>query len=262
MSLDINAFAYQDKYTDDIRDIAGAFFEQLNATFFSHVRVSHHGMFKVLMSETSLSKHYVDQRLPIRFSYGKGIRLHSGCYLLNGLCSIATPEQLDLNREIFNFDHFIYLVDKQETWDDLFILATTPENNAFENLVLNNLDFIKHGLHYYKYKTRKIFTQAPGVLYPSHYFMQQEALLCNKLHFDTDRLQKILVSIKGVEIVISRQEYRCLGFFTKNLTVKEIAQEMNLSPRTVETYLNNLKNKLRCQNSLELANIASNSYLF
>lgn len=54
------------------------------------------------------------------------------------------------------------------------------------------------------------------------------------------------------EIVLSRQQNACVNLLLEGMTNKQIAMQLGLSPRTVETYINNLKLKLRCKNKMEI----------
>ncbi len=62
---------------------------------------------------------------------------------------------------------------------------------------------------------------------------------------------KIQVKGKFGEVGISKRELECLKYLVKSYTQKEMAKAMMLSPRTVETYLNNLKHKLGYQSKAE-----------
>ena len=58
---------------------------------------------------------------------------------------------------------------------------------------------------------------------------------------------------KKMNIVkLSKQQQKCLYFLSCGMTYKEIAQEMNLSPRTVESYMVTVKKKtgLTCRSKL------------
>ncbi len=64
-------------------------------------------------------------------------------------------------------------------------------------------------------------------------------------------------------VKLSPQEWHCLSLITRHLTAPEIAEKLNLSVRTIETHLNNLKNKLGCYRKTELLEIGLRfKYLF
>lgn len=53
-------------------------------------------------------------------------------------------------------------------------------------------------------------------------------------------------------IYLTQREAECMLNFLKRKTVTEAALELNLSPRTVEFYLKNMKTKLECKSKSEL----------
>jgi DNA-binding CsgD family transcriptional regulator len=55
----------------------------------------------------------------------------------------------------------------------------------------------------------------------------------------------------GIEQLTQRQE-ECLFCLVKGMTIKQIANELALSPRTVEHHIESIKNKLRCNSRSEL----------
>ena len=54
---------------------------------------------------------------------------------------------------------------------------------------------------------------------------------------------------------LSTQEMKCMEHLYVGKTIVDAAQEMNLSPRTVESYLEQVKNKFSCQNKNEAVEI-------
>ena len=52
------------------------------------------------------------------------------------------------------------------------------------------------------------------------------------------------VSMSGVLSKLSNREIECIKFIVKGFTIKQIARELQLSPRTVEHHINNIKNKV------------------
>lgn len=53
-------------------------------------------------------------------------------------------------------------------------------------------------------------------------------------------------------IKVSKREKECLTCLAKGMTAKEIARVLNLSPRTIEFYIENMKKKYRCNNRIQL----------
>lgn len=65
----------------------------------------------------------------------------------------------------------------------------------------------------------------------------------------------ILQGVQNTFVKLSSQEWRCLSLLTEHLTTPEIAEKLTVSTRTIETHLNNLKNKLGCHRKTELLEI-------
>ncbi|KTD14557.1 LuxR family transcriptional regulator [Legionella gratiana] len=60
------------------------------------------------------------------------------------------------------------------------------------------------------------------------------------------------VPIQNVNNQLTAKQIDCLYYLVKGMTIKQIGQQLNLSPRTVEDHLNAAKNKLHCHNRVEL----------
>ncbi len=80
-------------------------------------------------------------------------------------------------------------------------------------------------------------------------------------------LNNKILGIKGVSILLekkfavihpslSSQQEECLYCLVQGMTIKQIARVMNLSPKTVEHYLEMIKNKLNCSSRYQLISAA------
>ncbi|MBL8676913.1 MAG: helix-turn-helix transcriptional regulator, partial [Alphaproteobacteria bacterium] len=63
------------------------------------------------------------------------------------------------------------------------------------------------------------------------------------------------------ELQLSQREYECLKNLLIGKTMKETAQELKLSPRTIESYLNNIKIKINAHTKSEIIEYFKNDFL-
>lgn len=64
-------------------------------------------------------------------------------------------------------------------------------------------------------------------------------------------IKKFSIS-KALSLGLSIREIECLNLVLENRSYKQIANTLNLSPRTVEHYVDNIKDKLNCSTKLDL----------
>lgn len=91
----------------------------------------------------------------------------------------------------------------------------------------------------------EVFYQQPGVVYLDS--MENRQLI-------SELEKKGLVPSGMTNISLTTQEKRCLRLYINNNTAKQVAVMLNLAPRTVESYLENIKVKMQCSYKLELIN--------
>jgi DNA-binding CsgD family transcriptional regulator len=255
---------YQKKVAREVLEICKPIFDFFKINFFSHTRAFHNGEFTCLLTSTELTEYYLNNKFPINFSAGKGFFLEAGYYLANHISVPSSTEIRKLLCENFNTDHFLYIIDKQKNYDDMYALATRPENDAIINQYLNEREFLQYFILYYKDKASTLLKNADTVRYSKEYFpfynnatiLSDNDDKCLRQTCMQDMiLNKIYISGNEGEVSISKREFDCLQYIVKNYTLKEIGKHLSLSPRTVETYLNNLKRKLGCNSRSQLIDI-------
>jgi DNA-binding CsgD family transcriptional regulator len=53
-------------------------------------------------------------------------------------------------------------------------------------------------------------------------------------------------------LYLTEREFECINYLTRGKTAEEIAIILNISKRTVETHVNNIKRKMNCYNQFRL----------
>ncbi len=71
------------------------------------------------------------------------------------------------------------------------------------------------------------------------------------LNHDKDAIRYVMTK-SGSRVLLSKREIECLHYLIKGKAAKEIARQLDISPRTVELHISHIKNKMNCRTSLEL----------
>ncbi len=80
---------------------------------------------------------------------------------------------------------------------------------------------------------------------------KSDVLLSNQIHLNKDSVKKYYANL-------SHRESQCLFYSIRGLSCQAIANKLNLSERTIETYLINMKNKFNVNSKSELITAAIN----
>jgi len=81
----------------------------------------------------------------------------------------------------------------------------------------------------------------------------------NKKQIKKRRLQQYSLGPNFRGIYLSQREAECVARLLYGYRYKKIASELGLSRRTVESYLNNVRNKMHCRTKAELIKLIMQS---
>lgn len=144
------------------------------------------------------------------------------------------PEMLLDAAVNFNTSNGISIAVKTEDYIEYFCFATSTENTRIINtFYLDNLDKLyQYGLEF-KEKSKNLIDQ-----------MEKNPLQLVNQHKPGNP--------NSSSIKLSRRQSECAQLLLLGKKTKEIGTALQLSPRTIEYYIENLKIKLQCQNKTEL----------
>lgn len=164
-------------------------------------------------------------------------------------------------RALINSDHGITLIKEQCDGTSFYFFSTTPENPCIFDVYFNHIDTLHHFVDFFNDKAAKLIQKASQKrLLLTQYSVSNtvnNALTALPL---TDFYQQTIVKNyylqngNSANVKLSAQELKCLQGLMKQLTSKEIAIELNINKRTVDFYIDNIKNKLACNSRHELVN--------
>lgn len=147
----------------------------------------------------------------------------------------------------FNTSNGISIAIRHDNHIEYFCFATTRDNQAIINFYINNLDILQNYCHIFSEKAADLLVEAEHdriIITQNSNIISQ-----NSTTYDTLNITKI-----------TQRETDCISYLLKGLNNKEIALKLNISNRTVETHVNNLKDKFYCRNKLELTLLLSKMF--
>lgn len=180
-------------------------------------------------------------------------------YYLNATHS---PKWVAAMQQNCHLHHFITKSERvtDNVWDR-FVFATSEPDQKYLDFYLNNRHLLDNFVTYFKEKAAKFITLATTQTIQSGHtaIVIDESITnstntANFLHAVVPQHYR-LVNSNGVEIRMPAAEMRCLFLLAQGRSIKEIGNQLGISPRTVETNLVRSKNRLNCYSKKELLDI-------
>lgn len=253
------------KSTDKLYDICQPLFDSFNISFFRYVRAYKDRSRFILATDPD----WIDQYFKIKhYLYEfvnfevwpkdnfSGHAMWTGCNENHKMCQIWNyfKTHKDLG-------HNLLIYQKRDDMVELFDFNTKDQNEHITSNFLANIDVFKHFTYYFKEKAKDIIKEADATRFkvpvssehfdkPDWFFglqPQQKKIALEQMHI---KRYNLMGQYDG--IYMTSKELECLKELVKGKTQEEIGQYLNISRRTVEYRLNNLKSKLNCKNQNEL----------
>jgi len=165
----------------------------------------------------------------------------------------------------YNTMHSISIIECKKRYSEAFLFATTPENHSAIHYLSNNREILFHFILYMKDHGKDLLKKAEknGIMIPeiteskNTIFLDEdernEMEIKKKIFFKKTPIHQLQMDHLTNEVVkLSQREIQCICHLLNHKTAVETGVLMNISQRTVESYLDNVKSKLRCKNRLEL----------
>lgn len=248
----------------DIIEIAKPLLEPVDITFFDHARIYNNGENYFLSSKKEIVHYIFEQQIQtIATPPPHLLEKENFCYLLRSEGSYSKVMQ-DI-QNYFNIAHCINIIHRNTGYFDVYCFGTTPDNYKIVDFYLNNWDFFEKFILYFTEKAKKILKRCEDnkILLPLHMRPRFKGLEKNINETNTENIDisskiplvKFRLTGKYQHVIFSKRQTDCLKHLIFGCSSKEIAAVLNLSPRTVEFYLENIKTKLNCNRKSEIISI-------
>lgn len=250
--------SYSGRHQNKIKKTCEPFFKAFGLNHFFHQSISHEGLFYGMGTNPDFMHYYVDQNMHESNPFiVESQKVNSGVYSFNSANSNDFQSTLSLAKQKYNISHTLLIVENDRYSCHQYGFGISPECVASESLLINELPLIK------------IFI---------NYFNQEMASVLNDLKTDPVKIEKrkdhvrntlpdtqlgdlqrkdLLAKLKIPKHLLSlpklsKREMDCLKLYLKGKSSSEIGEDLELNKRTVEFYIENIKNKLSRYKKSEL----------
>jgi DNA-binding CsgD family transcriptional regulator len=253
------------KNSDKIKKVTRPLRDHLGVAYFTYHQIDKNGKYTVLVDRPDWAEHYVEEKFFLEDPYLRHPDVYeSGFSLIESHGSDHYKKTvMKAGKEIFNLDFGLIMVEKQADKVEFFGFAGNRTESNLDKLYLNKPALLKSFARHFKKELGPILHE-----------MEQEAGLLSKLkgadfylndpiHPDLEAKDRLAYLFDlGLKPLVkkahslSSRERDCLKWLLAGKSAKETAQLLNLSTRTVESYFENIKNKLSCPTKHEIFALA------
>jgi LuxR family transcriptional regulator, quorum-sensing system regulator SolR len=242
----------------EVKEICSPLEKYFSITYFNYVKLFKNSSRFVLTSGPEFTqRYYVDESLYSTAAVLNMEQLKAPSVHL--FCEFQDQPSYIVSRNEFNIDNGITIIQPspcgKET--ELFYFATKRENYRNIYLYNTNLDVFNRFIVYFKEKAHNLIKRAERERFyitvppADKILFENEKYNRTKFYMETN-VNKLHLNLDSKKITLSKREIDCFRLSLQNNTAKEIARILKLSPRTIESYLDNLKIKTNCQTKNEL----------
>ncbi len=262
------------QFASDIKAICQPLLK-LNIDCFAHMKIDEAGKLSTISNHPEFHKNYLEKSY-----HHSGIHLaefaeRSNYILWDVLQSTGNSAKMVEDLELFNIRHSFTIIEKNSSGADYYHFSTAIKD-SFNHVYLSNLDLLKLFIGHFKASVRqsKNLSRAYNIKFDikentaeyslgvdNELKIRREKFLHELLDSQSKTIQCknfnnfIIHKDSHQAVAISRQQTKCLLLLFEGHSAKEIAKKMELSPRTINNYLEAIKDKLGCRNSKELISI-------
>jgi len=240
------AIEYNRSVAPIISELLNPLFKNFNITTFAHAKIYPQTIFHVTNNQAWFESYCTDA-LFNSDHYQQEINnlTHDEHFVLRN-------NQVSCLKSMHRYGlwHALSIYKRYENYIEMWNFATVKENSGIYNFYLNDKEFLDRYITYFKNKAKDIIEPFNKKIL----FIRKKELVLNnisistfpeKKHFLDETYLKEL-NLNGAKINISKREIQCLHLLSQGKSLKEIALTLDISPRTVETYLNQSKFKTKC----------------
>lgn len=227
--------------------------QQCGIIMFDHFRIYDDNSAIDLTTSPEFCDYYARNKLYFKGCAGNYDDYHDGYFFWDTLLG-ASPVFEAIEQQC-HIAHGITIVKTYPDYCDHFYLGGASDNPQIKNFFINQKDTIEQFIQYYYLSAESLITNARQHAYIFPNGKKECDEILSPCTADTYTIHLVPETQK---IQITSRERQCIHYSIQGKSAKLVANELNISQRTVERHLENLYAKFGVRNKLALLNKLTN----
>lgn len=253
------------RYSNQIGKVTRPLKDHFGISYFTYHKINANGKYTVLVDRPDWAECYVNKKIFLEDPYLRHPSVYqSGFCLVDSFGSKEYKETLlREGRKVLDMDIGVTLIEKKGDEVEFFGFTGNTNSSSLHSLYLNHSEVLRSFSTHFKkeldpiLKLMKEESWSLIALKGEDFFCKDpitpEVDVYTLQNYFNDLGMKTLVKIASS---FSFREKQCLQLFLDGKSAKETAKSLKLSPRTVEFYFENIKNKTNCLDKREVLELA------
>lgn len=249
---------FTEKYNNNLKKVCEPLFNFFGMNYFFYAYISYNLKCCVIGTHIDLVQHYLCERL---FRYNPFLilpqNLKTGVYLYSSVADNKFQTSITNVEQKFRVRHNCIITQQDKEGCHTYGFASPIDHFGKENLIVNQNALFKQFIKYFHMEMAPIIDSlhANGVSISDKencYDIRIPSIELSDL--EKQKFLKIIGLIKNEKILegITRREKEYLQNLVRGKSNKQIATDFNISLRTVEHYIEKLREKFHCYSRGEL----------
>ncbi len=234
------------KHCRKIQAICDPLLKCLDIPTFSYYRIEPNGRFVALTNQVELLNYYYSEEMYLQNPYLTDPKNFRSGYMVAPIA--FNPEAIKTIHSQFKTYYFFIFLARQNQNIEAFLFANQDPDISKTQSLLSNVDLFHKFASYFKQKASSLIAGVEK----DHFNLKEEKkegfFASSPFPNQSPERKEFLKKIAP----LSLQETRCLDLFKQGHSAQSTAALLNLSPRTVEFYFENIKAKLDCSSKWDL----------